>query len=98
MKKDYSKYIGKRMAWAKMQELFPERWVALSDYKFWYNPNKELKSGVIMAICTDEDDNGEIMKQILKSNPDIKLYWVRTTEGIGVDIIWEHNETIPKSV
>jgi hypothetical protein len=88
MKKDYSKYIGKRMTLKQLKEKIPNMRIGLSDYEFWYNPNKELKSGVVRAICREDEDAGDIIEQLLRDEPNIRLYFVSTTEDLGVTILW----------
>jgi hypothetical protein len=80
---DYDKYINKRLAWEKMKEMFPGKWVAISDYEF--NEYSRLTYGVLRAICTD----GEIVdvdKVLLKKYP--HLYWRRISDILGVTLIW----------
>jgi hypothetical protein len=96
MKKDYSKYIGKRMTWKQMKEMFPQRRIALSEYEF--TPNLELIGGKIQAICTEEEDIGDYTEQIVQSNPGIRIYWVRTTELLCETILWEDTELVLKSM
>lgn len=66
--------------------MFPFSWVAVSDYEF--DDSDTLVSGVIQAICDDNESKAEAFRLILKSNPNIKIYWQRTNDTIGVGLIW----------
>lgn len=83
MKRDYNKYIGKRMTWKKIQEVLPDKWIALDEYEF--DDHTQLKSGVIMAVCADNEVI-ELEKQMSREYP--KLYWKRTAGIMEVTFIW----------
>ena len=82
----YTKYIGKRYTWSCIKIMFPDKWVLLTDYEFDEFDN--LKTGIIRAICSDEEDLICITENIIKTNPNTRVYWVRTNEMIGIKSLW----------
>lgn len=75
--KEYDKYVGKRFTWKEIVGMFPNKWVALSDYEF--KDNSRIKAGVLRAVCKDSEVI-EVEKEIAKKYN--KLFWKRTTEVI----------------
>jgi hypothetical protein len=82
MEKEYNKYINKRMAWKKIQEMFPNKWAALTEYEI--DEYSQLKSGVLRAICTDDELIG--VDSVI-GNKYKKIFWIRTTDALGVNLL-----------
>ena len=74
--------IGKRLSWDEIVQMFPNRWVGVSDYKF---RGADLESGVLQAVCPD-DKISEYALPLYKKG--LKIYWDRTTELEGANVLW----------
>lgn len=70
----YENYIGKRYTWDEAKELFPDKWVAFSDYEL---NGSVVKSGIIQAVCDDSEMSKEAIR--LKENH-CSVIWDRTTK------------------
>jgi hypothetical protein len=80
---DYSKYINKRLSLEKIEEMFPGKWVALSDCE--YNRYSRLESGVLRAVCKDDEFKGT---EKIISEKYTKIYWTRIEDILGITLIW----------
>lgn len=81
----YTKYIGKRYTWSCIKIMFPDKWVLLTDYEFDEFDN--LKTGIIRAVCSDEEDHSVITENIINTNPNTKVYWVKINESAGASVL-----------
>jgi hypothetical protein len=82
MKKRYKKYIGKRLDWDTIQELFPYRWILCTECTF---DGADFDTGIIMAVCTD-DELQTVIENFIKSGVNVFWKWVDCKGGPGV--IW----------
>lgn len=74
-------YIGKRMKWDEIKATYPDRWVALTDFKK-YGPT--ILEAVLLRVCEEKDMYSAEMELREKGIPFI---WRRTTELEGANII-----------
>ena len=80
---DAKNYIGKKMRWNDVVELFPDCWIALTDYGYDETGERE---GVLEAVCT-EQHMVDAMKKIRKEKGKVKIAWYRTTFLPG-NVLW----------
>ncbi len=70
--------IGRRFSWDEIVGMFPDRWVALTDYVL---DGADVESGVLQAVCADDkvsENDAPLRKKGLK-----KIFWLRTTDLPG---------------
>ena len=79
------KYEGKMMTWKEMVEIFPSKWVYVTDYEM---DGPDIVKGRIVGVVTDEED-GDMY--IYCRDNGIDYMRSRTTEGFvsGFNIISE---------
>lgn len=54
-----SNTIGKEFTWQQLVSLFPDKWVALSDYEL---EGGNLKKAILRAVCTEATMTEEAYK------------------------------------
>lgn len=71
----------KIMNWDEIVKTYPDKWVALIDYKLTRSSNIQ---GIVKAACTEDkiDDYDDVLSKENK-----KVLWIRTTE-IGGGMLW----------
>lgn len=72
---------NKVMNWDEIVKAFPDKWVALTDYKLTRSSDIQ---GIVKAACT-EDKMDDYDKALSKDNK--KVLWIRTSE-IGGNMLW----------
>ena len=74
--------LGRRYSWDEIVKMFPDKWVALTEYEF---KGADVTSGVLQAVCSDEkitENDTPLREKGLK-----KIYWRRTTDLPG-NLLW----------
>lgn len=69
------------MSWEEIKDRYPDRWVALSDYK---KQGSRIIEGVPVGVCEEKDMYN--MELDLKKKG-ISFVWRRTTELEGANIL-----------
>lgn len=70
-----------KMKWDEIVEKYPDRWVALSDYK---KDGPYILEGVLQAVCIDTD---RYETELSLREKGISHIWRRTTELEGANTI-----------
>lgn len=79
-------YIGKRLTYDELVELFPDRWVGVSNPE-WEGPGYggTLVSGVLEFVCVDSEKSSKKHDLHVKG---IKTVTFRTIEPLGGVLLW----------
>ncbi len=71
-----------KMKWDEIVEKYPDRWVALSDYK---KDGPYILEAVPVAVCIDTD---RYETELSLREKGVSHIWRRTTELEGANAIW----------
>lgn len=84
---DKDQYIGKRLTWEEVVDIFPDLWVALKDCRM---SGIDVEDGILVDVIADKD-----VKGYMKQHFDENIFIDRTTESCVVGYI--HGEIKEKT-